>query len=51
MEPRDGFAVCPGCGHRDAAVVKPPFIVTGASVPGNTGMFALPGQGGDVIEG
>jgi hypothetical protein len=30
MEPHDGFAVCPECGHRDThtAVVKPPFIIT-----------------------
>ncbi len=40
MEPHDGFAVCPECGHRDTAVVKPPFIVTDASVSGKTGVFA-----------
>ena len=28
MEPQHGFAVCPECGHRDTAVVKPPFIIT-----------------------
>jgi DNA-directed RNA polymerase subunit RPC12/RpoP len=28
MEPHDGSTVCPECGHRDAAVVKPPFIIT-----------------------
>ena len=36
MEPRDGFAVCPVCGYRDAAAVQPLFIVTGASGSGKT---------------
>ena len=50
MEPYDGFAVCPECGHRDTAVVKPPFIITAAPVSGTTGMFAPLGRDGEVIE-
>ncbi len=50
MEPYVGFTVCPECGHRDTAVVKPPFIITAASVSGKTGIFAPLGRGGDVIE-
>jgi uncharacterized membrane protein (DUF373 family) len=47
MEPHDGLAVCPECEHHDAAVVKRPFTVTGASVSGKTGLFTPLGRGGD----
>jgi hypothetical protein len=50
MESHDGFAVCPECGHRDTAVVKPPFIITVPPFRERRGMFAPLGRGGDVIE-
>ena len=51
MEPHDGFAVCPECGHRDTAGVKPPFIITVPPFRGKTGMFAPLGRaGGNVNE-
>jgi len=39
MELRDGFAVCPECGHADAAAIMPLFVVTGASGSGKTAVF------------
>jgi uncharacterized membrane protein (DUF373 family) len=49
MEPHDGFAVCPECGRRDKAVIKPPFIIT---VPpfGKDWYVRSLGRSGDVIE-
>jgi uncharacterized membrane protein (DUF373 family) len=46
MEPHDRFAVFSECGHRDAAVVKPLFIVTGASGSGKTDVSAPLGRAG-----
>jgi hypothetical protein len=40
MEPYDGFAVCPDCGRREAAAVKPLFIVMGGSGSEKTAVFA-----------
>jgi hypothetical protein len=40
MEPEDGFALCPNCGRRDdAALLRPIFIVTGASASDKTTIF------------
>jgi hypothetical protein len=40
MEPAGGFAICPSCGRRDgAALLKPLFVVTGASGSGKTTIF------------
>lgn len=39
MEPRDRHTVCPQCGRTDDAVLKPLFIVTGASGSGKTAVF------------
>jgi hypothetical protein len=40
MEPLDGFALCPDCGYRDVAAVKPLCFVTGGSGSGKTAVFA-----------
>lgn len=41
MEPRQGTARCPDCGHVDAAgAVRPLFVVTGASGSGKTAVLA-----------
>jgi hypothetical protein len=41
IEPRHGYAVCPGCGRaHDAAALGPLFVVTGASGSGKTAVFA-----------
>lgn len=41
MEPRGGFAVCPRCGSAgDPVVLRPLFVVTGASGSGKTAVVA-----------
>jgi hypothetical protein len=40
MEPAHGRAVCPRCGHSEAAPREPLLVVTGASGSGKTTVFA-----------